>query len=248
MRILLAAIECAKGDPAANLAEHERVLREAARSGCDVAVFPEMSLSGSVEPATRPEWLLPLDSGYVTDLAELTATHGVAAIFGVAEHGPHITQVYAHSGAVAGVYRKRHLGEGEEAFTAGNQPAVFQLGATTFGIAICAEHNVDYPFDELVAAGARIVFFCAAPGLYGQRRVTEADWRRGFDWWDSCGLADVRRHARRTGAWVAATTQAGSTVDEDFPGIAALVAPTGDVVDRLPDWRPGLLTVELPVP
>ena len=249
MRILLAAMECAKGDPAANLAAHENTLREAARSGCQIAVFPEMSLSGSVEPATRPEWLLRLSSRHVTGLVALTAQHGVAALFGIAEKSDqaHITQVYAHSGAIAGVYRKRHLGAGEEAFTPGRTPALFQLGGIGFGIAICAEHQVDYPFDDSATAGAAVVFFCAAPGLYGPRRVTEADWRRGFEWWESAGLADARRHAQRNGVWVAMATQAGSTMDEDFPGIAALVAPTGEVVARLPDWRPGLLVVDVPL-
>jgi predicted amidohydrolase len=250
MRILLAAIVCAKGDPAANLAEHERVLRETARRGCRITVFPEMSLSGSAEPATQAPWLLPLSSRYVSDLAAMTAAHGVAALFGVAEAAngvAHITQVFADGGSVRGVYRKRHLGEGEEAFTPGDSPALFRLDELDFGIAICAEGSVDYPFDEPAAAGAGIVFFSAAPGLYGQRRVTEEDWRRGFDWWESAGLADAVRHARRTGAWVALTTQAGSTLDEDFPGIAALVAPSGEVVTRLPDWRPGLLEVDLAV-
>jgi predicted amidohydrolase len=252
MRIALAAMECAKGDPAANLAAHERVLREAAESGCDIAVFPEMSLSGSVEPATRSHWLLPLSSPYASDLAALTATYGVAAVFGVAEAAgevAYITQVYARSGVVEGVYRKRHLGEGEEAFTPGRAPGdVFQLDGLGFGIAICAEARVDYPFDEQTAAGAGVVFFCAAPGLYGPRRESEADWRRGFEWWESSGLGDACRHARRTGAWVALATQAGSTVDEDFPGIAALVAPSGEIVARLPDWRAGLLVVDVPSP
>jgi predicted amidohydrolase len=42
-------------------------------------------------------------------------------------------------------------------------------------------------------------------------------------------------------------TQAGSTEDEDFPGLAALVTPAGEVAARLPDWRPGTLTVDIPV-
>jgi predicted amidohydrolase len=250
MRILLAAMECAKGDPAGNLAAHERVLREAAGLGCRIAVFPEMSLSGSIDPATRSDWLLALSSPYVSSLAALTASYGVAAVFGVAEATTgglaHITQLYAHSGVVAGVYRKRHLGDGEDAFTPGRSPALFQLDGLRFGVAICAEGGVDYPFDEPAAAGAEVVFFCAAPGLYGPRRDSEVDWRRGYEWWESSGLGDARRHALRTGAWVALTTQAGSTVDEDFPGIAALVAPSGEVVARLPDWRPGLLVVDVP--
>ena len=40
-------------------------------------------------------------------------------------------------------------------------------------------------------------------------------------------------------------TQAGITVDEDFPGIAALVSADGTVTDRLPDWRAGTLVVDL---
>jgi predicted amidohydrolase len=43
---------------------------------------------------------------------------------------------------------------------------------------------------------------------------------------------------------VAMATQAGSTEDEDFPGLAALVSPAGEVA-RLPDWRPGSLVVEV---
>jgi predicted amidohydrolase len=41
--------------------------------------------------------------------------------------------------------------------------------------------------------------------------------------------------------------QAGSTEDEDFPGLAALVRPDGTVADRLPDWREGTLTTDLPL-
>ena len=47
--------------------------------------------------------------------------------------------------------------------------------------------------------------------------------------------------------WVAMVTQAGATVDEDFPGIAALIDPSGEIVARLPDWRPGTLVVDLPL-
>jgi len=245
MRVLLAAIRCGKGDLDGNLAAHEAVLREAGDRGCEIAVFPEMSLTGSVDPRTHPERLVGLDSPAVVTLTAMTLRYGVSAVFGVAERGPFITQAYAGRGQLVGAYRKRHLGDDEEGFLPGSSAALFRLGDAAFGIAICAEAGVDYPFDEPAAAGAEAVFFCAAPGLYG-RRTDEAGWRAGFDWWESCGLADARRHARRTGLWVAMTTQAGSTVDEDFPGIAAVVAPSGEVVDRLPDWRAGLLVADLP--
>lgn len=247
---MLAAICCHKGDWEHNLAAHDRVLRSARATGCDIAVFPEMSLSGSADPTTHPQWLLRLDSAPVVALAGLTARHSVAAVFGVAEQGEdgaaHITQVYARDGRVEGFYRKRYLGEDEQAYTPGTERALFRFGGLCFGVAICAEGEVDYPFDEPASAGAEVIFFCAAPGLYG-RRTDEQSWRSGHAWWESCGLAGARRHAVRTGTWLALATQAGVTVDEDFPGLAALVSPDGEVVSRLPDWRAGTLTVDLPL-
>jgi NUDIX domain len=88
-----------------------------------------------------------------------------------------------------------------------------------------------------------VVFFCSAPGLDG-RRTDERGWREGHAWWVASGLGDAARHARRLAVPVAMTTQAGPTEDEDFPGLAALVSPAGEVA-RLPDWRPGSLVVEV---
>ena len=91
------------------------------------------------------------------------------------------------------------------------------------------------------------MLFPAAPGLHG-RRTSAASWQSGFAWWQGCGLGDAQRHALRRGLWIALAGQAGSTVDEDFPGLAALVSPDGTVTSRLPDWRAGTLIVDVPLP
>jgi predicted amidohydrolase len=249
VRGLLAAIQCQKGDLDTNLSSHLSLLASAASAGCDLAVFPEMSLTGSADPATHPDRLIALDHPAVTALTRATSAAGVAAVFGIAERDaaglPRITQVVAAGGRILGVQRKRHLGQGEEAFTAATEPAVFEVAGTRFGIAICAEAGFDAPFDAAAAGGAALVLFPAAPGLYG-RRTDEASWRAGHTWWESCGLADARRHAARLSLWIALAGQAGSTVDEDFPGLAAVVGPDGSVTSRLPDWRPGTLVVDIP--
>jgi predicted amidohydrolase len=248
MRVLLAAVNAPKGDVAGNLERHVAVLEQARAEGCDVAVFPEFSLTGSVDPVRHPERALPIDAEPVRALVAATWRAGVAAVFGIAERAGaafHITQVYAHDGRVGGAYRKRHLGEDELAYRTVADGAVLELGAARFGVTLCAEGGVDFPWTEVAAAGGSVVFFCAAPGLYG-RCTDETDWRAGHAWWVGCGLGDALRHARRLRVWVAMATQAGSTEDEDFPGLAALVSPSGEVA-RLPDWRPGLLAVDVPV-
>ncbi len=246
---MLAAIRCEKGDVQANLADHLRLLAAAAEAGCELVLFPEMSLTGSVDPEAHPERLVQLGHPAVASVARACGEHRIGACFGMAERGPRgqpfITQVFAAGGRVAGVQRKRHLGEGEEAFAAATRSAVFEHAGVRFGVAICAESGYDAPFDSAAASGASLMLFPAAPGLHG-RRTSGESWRAGHQWWESSGLGDARRHARRLGLWVAMAGQAGSTADEDFPGLAALVGPDGEVRARLPDWRAGTLTVQIP--
>jgi predicted amidohydrolase len=250
MRVLLAAIECQKGDLAGNLAAHRRLLSQAAADGCDLVLFPEMSLTGSADPGSGRGTLIALDHPAVTELTRATDGLPTSACFGIAEQMPgglpHITQLVAGGGRLLGIQRKRHLGDGEEGFTPAAGAIFFDWAGARFGVAICAESGFNDPFDDAAAGGARLVLFPAAPGLYG-RRTSQASWQAGYSWWEGSGLGDAIRHARRLGLWIALAGQAGSTVDEDFPGLAALVGPDGTVASRLPDWRPGTLTVQIPL-
>jgi predicted amidohydrolase len=248
MRALLTALRCEKADVEGNAARHRDLLRTAREHACDLAVFPEMSLTGSLTEATGWDAALRFDSPAVTALAAATGG-GPAAVFGFSERlGAHlsITHVVAAGGAIVAVQRKRHLGEGEEPYhQAGRGAAV--PAEPRVGVAICAEADVDHAFDDAATAGAEVLCFCAAPGLYG-RRTTDAEWADGFDWWRGHCLDRLPVHARRTGRWILVSTQAGATADEDFPGWAAAFDPTGAVASELPDWREGWIVVDVPAP
>jgi predicted amidohydrolase len=246
VRALLAAITCQKGDVEANLAAHRAALNEATRADCEVVVFPEFSLTGSVDPRRCPTDTVTIDSPVVGALVEMTSR--MTAVFGLSERSADeffITQAIAQDGRLVGAQRKRHLGEDEHGYAISDDSTVVDVGGRRAGIIICAEAGVDWTWDATANAGADIVLFCAAPGLY-DRRTDAASWREGFDWWKGCCLGDACRHAKRLGVWVAVATQTGSTVDEDFPGLAALISPEGTVVDQLPDWRSGTLVVDIP--
>jgi predicted amidohydrolase len=248
VKALLTAVNCRKGDLEENTRRHLELLDEGAERGADVVVFPEMSLTGSVDPINWPGHAIGFTHPAVDAICEATERLGVAALVGIAElcaGNVHITQIVCARGGMVGHYRKRTLGEGEESYSVGSDPVREKLGLTPIGIAICAESGVDTAFDEAAARGTRVVFLCAAPGLYG-RRTTEQEWRSGYEWWSGAALGDAARHARRLGLWIAVSTQAGATADEDFPGLAALVDPTGAVVSALPDWHEGTLLVDLP--
>jgi len=246
MRIVLTAMTCPEGDLGGNLKTHLTAVDEASDLGADLVVFPEFSLTGSVDPSTNAGQAIRLNDPAVGELA--AATGKVAAVFGLAGRDGDdffVTQVVAYGGVIVAVQRKRYLGEGEDGYCTGVETATFQVAGRTCGLVVCAEAGVDWTWDACVQAGAEVILFCSAPGLYG-RRTDRAGWRAGLSWWETCGLGDARWQARRLGVWVGMATQAGSTLDEDFPGLAALVSPIGDVVARTPDWRPGRLLVEIP--
>ncbi len=248
VRACLAAFTCAKHDLDANLAAHVELLERAARAGCELVVLPEFSLTGSVDPLRNPGDAIAIGHDAVDALVTATLEYGLAAVFGLSERcgdACFITQAVASHGELVGTQRKRHLGEGEQGYSTGSDTLAFRLGGHRCGIVICAEAGVDWTWDATTDAGAEIVLFCSAPGLHG-RRTDDASWSAGYQWWEGCGLGDARRHAERLEIWVAMSTQAGATVDEDFPGIAALVGPDGTVLDKLGDWRPGTLIVDVP--
>jgi predicted amidohydrolase len=215
MRILLAAVTCEKGDVDGNLVRHLDLVHEAADAGCDLAVFPEMSLTGSVDQIRHGEHAVTVDDPAVRQLAAAAGGLGVEAVVGLGERDGddlYISQVHLRDGEVAGVQRKRKLGEGEEGFATSDRTERFACGDVPFGIVICAESHMAFTWEASVAAGERLVCFASAPGL-DERCTDEATWRSGFDWWGTAGLADARHQAKRLGVWVAMATQAGSTVD-----------------------------------
>lgn len=251
MRVALASILCEKGDVEANLARHIAVLEGADRSGCDLAVFPEMSLTGSVD-ALAPEHAISIDHPAVNELIDEAGRLHVAVLFGLAERsagGVHITQAYAHHRGLRGIQRKRHLGAGEDGFVVGADAMACELGAARFATVICAEANTPTAWDASASScSGGAVFYCSAPGLDVRRTDDEAGWNDCIGWWEGHGLGGAQRHAARLGVWVGMATQAGATADEDFPGISALVSPGGEVVERLPAGEPGVLTVDIPMP
>lgn len=242
MRLLLTALPYPKGGVKTNLARRQELLERGEAAGCDLVLLPEMSLTGYLRGAA-----ISLTDPSVTELVRSTEG-GPALCFGLVEvsapaRSPYITQLLAENGRITAVQRKAGLGEGEAGqFLVGNPGDLLSVAGVPVSLAVCAEVGTSAPYE----LKSTLVLAPAAPGLYGDRRQTDADWRRGFDWWRSSVLDDVRR-LLRPGQWLAVSTQAGATVDEDFPGWAALVGAGGHVVAELSDWREGRLVVDVPV-
>ncbi|MGH9173238.1 MAG: carbon-nitrogen hydrolase family protein [Vicinamibacterales bacterium] len=250
MRIALVQLRSEKGEVAGNLARIRGQVEAAVRDGVDVIAFPEMSITGYIDPARRPEAVLGLGSPAVAEFAVMTAGHDITMLAGIVEHNPagkpFITQLVARGGQLAGVYRKVTVVDEEaEWFTAGEGVPVFAHDGVTFGVAICADIDNPEVFERAAGQGARIVFECAAPGLYGEQATR--DWQAGFEWWRAECVEKLAGYARENGIYIAVATQAGRTVDEDFPGGGYLFGPDGTLLAATSDWSGGVLTVDVAV-
>ena len=251
LRVALVQLRCEKGAIGQNLAEIARHVREAHARGCAMVCFPEMSITGYIDPPRRPDAILDVTGPEVAEFVSVTAGTGMTALAGIVERNaggkPFITQVVAQDGRLVGWYRKRTIIDEEvEWFAAGGgELPVFRHGRVPFGIAICADIESPAVFGALARRGVSLIVEAAAPGLYGAQETR--DWRAGYAWWrDECETK-LGRYARESGVHIAVATQAGRTVDEDFPGGGFLFGPDGVCVAATPDWTECVLDVEIPV-
>lgn len=249
IRVGLIQMRCEKAAIDHNLAGITAYLSQASWRNIDIVGFPEMSLTGYADPTRYPEAILQLDGPEVRQFLQVTRYFNGTVLAGIIEANPDgkpfITQIAARRGELLGVYRKLTI-EDEEVlwFSAGGQPApVFQHDGLSFGVAICADLTNREVFGQIIRQGARVIFELAAPGLYGERNPR--NWQAGYDWWEGECRQYLSGYAREFNTWILVATQAGATIDEDFPGGAFVFAPGGERVYATPDWQPGAVFLEI---
>jgi predicted amidohydrolase len=250
MKIALVQMCSEKGDIPANLSATRAYIAEAEATGAEVIAFPEMSLTGYLDPLRWPSAVLALDSEPVKELARMTHGSNLTVLAGIVERNPDgkpfITQVVAQGGEVVGCYRKQTIPSDESGwFAPGSGGSLFEHQGIPFGIAICADIDCADVFSTQAQAGAVVIFECASPGLYGEQ--ASRNWQSGYDWWRGECAAKLGRYARESGVYIAVATHAGRTVDEDFPGGGYLIDPTGVCVTETPDWSEQVLYATIPV-
>lgn len=249
VRVALVQMRSEKAEIAGNLAATRDYLARSSELGADIVVFPEMSITGYADPTRMPAAVLSIDGETVSRFLALTRGNPAAVIAGIIEANPgrkpHITQLVARDGAMVGVYRKRNIAEDEVAwFEPGNEPLVFDHCGVRFGVSVCADIYKPKVFTDCAALGASVILESAAPGLYGEQEAR--NWGTGWEWWRSECHQYLGGYARELGIHIAVATQAGRTIDEDFPGGGYLFGPDGGRIAESADWSEGVLMVSVP--
>ncbi|RMH60092.1 MAG: NAD+ synthase [Zetaproteobacteria bacterium] len=233
MRIFLAQLAPRVGDLEGNVAAMIEAMRAAEREGCDLAVFPELAVTGY-----PPEDLLlrPAFRRAATRATEalVAATRDVCAVFGAPredERGRLFNSaLLAQGGRLLGVYDKQRLpnyGVFDERryFVPGSAGAgVFEVDGWRVGVAICEDLWHDELAAELAGEACDVwLNLNASPFHVGKQAQREAL---------------VARRARAFGAPVVYLNPVGGQDEIVFDGGSHAVDGLGKLLLRAPMFVP----------
>jgi NAD+ synthase (glutamine-hydrolysing) len=239
LRIALCQLDLTVGDLDGNAERIIEALVVATDAGSDLAVFPELAVTGY-----PPEDLL-LKPRFVADnraaLERIAAaTRGCVAVVGFVEADRDLYNAAAVcvGGEVRGIYRKQELPNYavfDEAryFTPGRGATeLYGIGGVRVGVSICEDSwNPAGPIAQQAAAGAELVVnLNASP--YAEGRPAERERMLATRAADaSCALAYVN--------------QVGGQDELVFDGGSQLLAASGEVVARAAQYAPEVLIADL---
>lgn len=217
-RIAACQFEPSVGDVAEN---RERVADLAARADADIAVFPELCLTGyDLDDALDAAAPVAEHAAPLTDVAAETDTHLVVGLPERDGDAVYNAFAYVTPEGVRGTYRKRKpWGAEADTFDSGDQPMTVETPAGKMGFLVCYDLN----FPELGVEYAREACDVLA--------VSTA-WRASYhdDWSLLC-----RARALDGTCYVVGANHAGEQRGRVHEGCSLVAGPEGTVLDRVED-------------
>jgi len=238
MRIALAQIDPTVGDLDGNRALILDRLAQAKGAGADVAVFPELAVTGypPEDLLLRPSFIRAAERSLEEIARE---SRGITLIVGA----PHLDRdlynacAVCSGGEVKALVKKRFLpnyGVFDEYryFAPGNELFLFGQGEVLIGVTVCEDMwQPGPPATELALAGAHLlVNVSASPFHVGKDREREEMFRT---------------RARDNNVFVAFCNTVGGQDELIFDGHSALIDDEGAVVARAPGFEEALLVADV---
>ena len=248
MKLALVQMRCEKAAIGDNVRRMETFLNRAENLSADIICFPEMNITGYVTPRKFPGAVIGWGDPRLDPLFAWSEGSPASIIAGITERNsdgmPFVSQSVIRGGKVVGSYRKINIAADEAMmFSSGSEVLVSEHGGVKFGVLTCADQDREDLFALCAGKGARLVLLPSAPGLFGAQ--ARRNWRSGYEWWRETCRNGIGSYAKRLGIWTASTSQAGRTIDEDFPGGGYIFDDHGRMVVETEDWSEGMIVGEL---
>ena len=247
LRVALAQVNPTVGDLVGNAALIKDGVAAAAAQGAQIAIFPEMVLTGyPVEDlALRPSFQQASRAALAKLATEIDP--GIVAIVGYLDQvvttdgagKPQNKVAVISGGAVKASYAKCHLpnyGVFDEYrnFAPGDETLVVRIHGVDVGIAICEDLWIDGGITAQLAA--------RKPGLVIVPNGSPYERNK-----DDIRLSLVTGRARQAAAPLVYVNMTGGQDDLVFDGDSIVVNAAGDVIARAPQFEDGIMLVDIDV-
>jgi len=239
LRIAAVVMRCMLGETQDNLNRMKAWIGEAASGGANLVCFPELNLTGySVREVIRSV-AEPIPGPLSQAVVEMARESGMFILAGLVERDGEerifVSHIVAGPEGLQGVYRKCHLSPFEQQlYCAGETTSVFDVKGCTFGIELCYDTHFPELSTLLALKGAEIIF-C----LHASPRGTPEQKHRSW-------LRHLTARAYDNGVFIVACNQTGANGDGlEFPGIALVLNPSGEVIAEHVSGEEGVLFADL---
>ena len=237
-------------DVEGNLEAHFQLIGQAAEAGCQLIVFPELSVTGHNGTPEITRAAEPSDGMICRAMYETARRHGIVVGYGFSElfRGTHYN-AYALVGpeGMIGIQRKVHASFDEFfRFRQAYEWSVFDLGFCRVGTAICHDSDFFESWRILALKGAEVILL-----PHANRKMIGADGSLTFDGsaWQApeAQLLEAQRDliaerpaiarlhdvvARDNGVFAVFSDQVGFDGDSTHVGGAYILAPDGSMLAR----------------
>ncbi|WP_070964396.1 carbon-nitrogen hydrolase family protein [Vibrio sonorensis] len=165
LTIALVQFEPTAGNIELNLEKHLNAIQLAAEQGCDMVVFPELSLTG-YEPEMADKLSHTDIEPIKRQLGNAASESGLLVISGMPlvnkTDKPFIGALIAKPSGEVTTYKKQYLHPGEERhFSVGKEGLVLDCGDNKIGLAVCADFCHAEHQQQAVALGAEFYVMSA---------------------------------------------------------------------------------------
>lgn len=222
-----------------NLERMEMWVAEAKRYGAEIVCFPELNVTGYAVQNEMRESAESIGGETVSLILAMARRERIIILAGMVEkkenHGIFASHLAVDPCGILGVYRKLYIAPPEKfLFSPGNDIPIFNAGGVAFGIQLCYDAHFPELSTHMALRGAEIIFIPHASPR-GTSRTKWESWNR-----------HLPARAYDNSVFVVACNQTGNNGKGlDFPGIALVIGPGGNILDRKFSEDESLMITEL---
>lgn len=234
------AVTCSRlGDTIGNLKQTAILSKSAAEKGAAIICFPELNITGYFSGLGIRQYAEPIPGHISSFIHDIARKNNITILSGMAESDSmgriFATHLVAKPDGTCSLYRKTHLGPPEhDVFTPGDSIPIFEVQDFKFGVQLCYDAHFPELSTRMAVKGVDAVFIPhASPGTDPKQK--QASWMR-----------HLPARAFDNGIFVIACNQCGGNGKGiNFPGVALVLGPDGNIIHAYAKDEEHLLITEL---